>query len=149
MQWKFIRPTAALILGLLISGSAQAGDTPAELPGARLAASEDVEMAQARGAVVVDSRIASEYAEGHIKGAINIPYREKSEKAVGLDAKQDEFNLGRLPADKAIPIVIYCNGPECWKSFKASLAAIRHGYSNIYWYREGFPNWKSKGLAIE
>ena len=149
MQWKFITPAAAMILGLLISGTAQAGDTPAELPGARLAASEDVEIAQSRGAVVVDSRIASEYADGHIKGAINIPYREKSEKTVSFDVKQDEFNLAKLPADKQAPIVIYCNGPECWKSFKASTAAIRHGYSNIYWYRDGFPNWKSKGLAIE
>ena len=75
--------------------------------------------------------------------------REKSEKSVNFDAAQDEFNLAKLPADKASAVVIYCNGPECWKSFKASSAAIKGGYTNVLWYREGFPNWKSKGLSSE
>jgi rhodanese-related sulfurtransferase len=105
--------------------------------------------AQSVGAVVIDSRVASEYAEGHIKDAVNVPYREKSEKAVNFDASQDEFNLAKLPADKAAAIVIYCNGPECWKSFKASTVAIKGGYTNILWYRDGFPQWKSKGLPAE
>jgi rhodanese-related sulfurtransferase len=140
---------AGLFAGLLISGMAQAGDTPASLTGAKLVAADGVAKAQSAGAVVIDSRVASEYAEGHIKGALNVPYREKSEKAVNFDSGQDEFNLAKLPSDKAAAIVIYCNGPECWKSFKASTVAIKGGYTNILWYREGFPEWKSKGLPSE
>jgi rhodanese-related sulfurtransferase len=128
---------------------ARAADVPASLAGAKVVAAEDVIKLQGSGAVVVDSRVAPEYADGHVKGAISIPYREKSKKAVTFDASQDDFNLARLPPDKAAPIVIYCNGPDCWKSFKASTAAIKVGYTNIYWYRDGFPNWKSKGLPIE
>ena len=141
--------TAALVAGLLISGMSQAADTPAALAGAKLVTADDVVKAQSAGAVIVDTRVASEYADGHIKGAINVPYREKSEKAVSFDAGQDEFNLAKLPADKATPTVIYCNGPECWKSFKASTAALKGGYTNVLWYREGFPQWKSKGLPAE
>ncbi len=140
---------AALLAGILTSGMAQAADTPAALAGARLVAADDVVKAQAAGAAMIDTRVASEYAEGHIKGALNVPYREKSEKAVSFDASQDEFNLAKLPADKATALVIYCNGPECWKSFKASTVAMKGGYTNVLWYRDGFPQWKSKGLPAE
>jgi len=140
---------AALLAGILVSGMAQAADTPAALAGVKLVAADDVVKAQSAGAVVVDTRVASEYAEGHIKGALNIPYREKSAKAVSFDAGQDEFNLAKLPADKGMAVVMYCNGPECWKSFKASSAALKGGYTNVLWYRDGFPQWKSKGLPAE
>ena len=145
MRLKLIpQMAAALVVGVLISGLAQAADTPAALAGAKLVAADDVVKAQSAGAAVIDTRVASEYAEGHIKGALNVPYREKSEKAANFDAAD-----AKLPADKASAVVIYCNGPECWKSFKASSAAIKGGYTNVLWYREGFPNWKSKGLSSE
>jgi rhodanese-related sulfurtransferase len=99
--------------------------------------------------MVLDARVAAEYADGHIKGAVSVPYREKSDKAVNFDAGQDEFNLSKLPADKAAPVVVYCNGPECWKSYKASILAIKAGHTNVLWYREGYPNWKSKGMPTE
>ena len=143
------RIALALLVSIVLSGVARAGDTPATLAGAKLISAEEVAKAQAAGALVVDARVAAEYADGHIKGAINVPYREKSDKDVNFDASQDEFNLAKLPADKAAPVVIYCNGPECWKSFKASTLAIKAGYTNILWYREGFPNWKSQERPSE
>ena len=109
---------ATLFVGMLISGMAQAADTPAALAEAKLVAADDVVKVQSAGAVVIDTPVASEYAEGHIKGAINVSYREKSGKAVSFDASQDEFNLAKLPADKAAALVTYCNGAEWWwKSF--------------------------------
>ena len=143
------RMAVALLVGILISGTAQAADAPETLEGAKLVSADDVMKLQSSGAIVIDSRVASEYAEAHIKGAINVPYRERSNKAIDFDARQDEFNLAKLPANKGAAIVIYCNGPDCWKSFKASTVAIKGGYTSIYWYREGFPNWKSKGLSVE
>ena len=139
----------AAALGLALCVTARAGDTPAALSGAKLVAAEDVAKAAASGAMLLDARVAAEYADSHIKGAVNVPYREKSDKAANFDAGQDEFNLSKLPADKSAAVVIYCNGPECWKSFKASTVAIKAGYTNVLWYREGFPNWKAKGLPTE
>ncbi len=150
IRFAVIRKTAVtLLFGLLISGSAHAANTPSTLAGAKVATAEDVTKAQVAGAVVIDSRVASEYADGHIKGAISVPYREKSEKTVTFDIAQDEFNLAKLPTDKGTSLVIYCNGPECWKSYKASVAALKAGYTNVLWYQTGFPDWKSKGLPIE
>jgi rhodanese-related sulfurtransferase len=138
----------AAVASASLIGAAQAGDTPPALNGAKSVDAAAVAKAQSAGAVVVDTRVASEYADGHIKGAISVPYREKSEKSPGFDANQDEFNLAKLPADKAAAIVVYCNGPECWKSFKASTVSIKAGYTNILWYRDGFPDWKSKNLPV-
>jgi len=140
---------AAFVACALVCGAARAADTPQSLKGATVVSAEDVVSAQTAGAPVIDVRVASEYADGHIKGAINVPYREKSAKDTAFDASKDEFNLGRLPTNKTAPIVIYCNGPECWKSFKASTAAVQGGFTKVLWYREGFPNWKSKGLPTE
>lgn len=138
----------ALVAGLLVTGVAQAANTPDTLAGAKRVSAEDVAKLQASGAVVIDSRVAAEYAEGHIKGAKSVPYREKSKKAADFDASQDQFNLAKLPGDKGAAIVIYCNGASCWKSYKACSAAIKGGYTNVHWYREGFPEWKSKGLPV-
>jgi len=140
---------AALLFTGVFVGTARADDTPSTLAGTKLVAAEDVAKAAAAGAVVVDTRVASEYSEGHIKGAVSVPYREKSAKAVDYDANQDQFDLSKLPSDKTAAVVMYCNGPECWKSYKASVAATKGGYTNILWYRLGFPDWKSKGLAAE
>src|SRR3974390_179667 len=106
------RIALAFLVSIVLSGVARAGDTPATLAGAKLISAEEVAKAQAAGALVGDARVAAEYADGHIKGAINVPYREKSDKDVNFDASQDEFNLAKLPADKAAPVVIYCNGTE-------------------------------------
>jgi rhodanese-related sulfurtransferase len=142
------RLIAAALFGILFAGPALA-DTPPSLDGTKLVAADDVVKLQAAGAVVIDTRVASEYAEGHIKGAVSVPYREKSDKAVNFDASQDDFNLSKLPADKSAPVVVYCNGPECWKSYKASILAIKAGHTNVLWYRDGYPNWKSKGMPTE
>ena len=101
------------------------------------------------GTTVIDARVANEYAEAHIKGAINVPYKEKSAKAANFDASQDSVDLSKLPADKSAGIVFYCNGEECWKGYKEASAAIKAGYKTVYWFRLGFPEWKAKGYPVE
>ena len=93
--------------------------------------------------------MAAEYAEKAIKGAKSVPYKEKSAKAADFDAAQDAFDLAKLPADKAAPVVFYCNAGECWKSYKASVAAIKAGYKQVNWFRGGMPEWTSKGLPTQ
>ena len=145
----FRRIAAALFFAFLSADAALAEDTPALLPGAKLITAEEAVKAIGSGAILIDARVASEYAEGHIKGAINVPYRERSAKAADFDASKDQFDLGKLPGNKEAFVVIYCNGPECWKSYKAAVLAIKGGYSNVNWYRVGFPDWKSRGLPVD
>ena len=145
-----IFPIAALVLLFgLAAGPGRADDNPATLAGTKVVGVEEVQKLMAAGVPLFDVRVAAEYSEGHIKGSISVPYREKSAKAANFDAAQDEFAVSKLPADKKAPLVIYCNGPSCWKSYKASVAAIKAGYTNINWFREGIPAWQAKGLPLE
>ncbi|MDR3391618.1 MAG: rhodanese-like domain-containing protein [Sulfuriferula sp.] len=134
---------------LIAASPAFAGDTPTSLKGAEVVDAAKAKSLMDAGAKMIDARVAAEYADAHIKGAINVPYREKSAKAVDFDASQDSFDLGKLPADKNAAIILACNGPECWKSYKGAIAAIKGGYKKVYWFRGGFPEWKAKGLPIE
>lgn len=123
--------------------------TPESLPGVTVVTAEKAKSMVEKGVLIVDTRVANEYVEEHIKGAMNIPYKEKSAKSVNFDAKQDSFDLSKLPADKNTPVIFYCNAGECWKSYKSSMAAVKAGYKNVYWLRGGIPEWKTKGFLVE
>lgn len=146
------RGLAASLLGLILAAAplaAHAQQTPDSLAGVTRVSAEEVQGLMKAGAPVIDTRVANEYAEDHIKGAKNVPYKEKSPKAVNFDAKADSFDLSKLPSDKGAPIVFYCNGGECWKSYKASVVASRAGYTKISWFRGGMPEWRAKKLPLE
>lgn len=134
---------------VLLFGNTAFADTPDSLKGAILVDAVKAKSLSDSGVMVIDSRVANEYAESHIKGAVSVPYKEKSAKSVDFDASQDSFDLSKLPANKNTAIIIYCNGAECWKSYKASAAAIKAGYKTVYWLRLGIPEWKAKGYPTE
>lgn len=143
-----VKATAAMAF-LSLVGLTQASETPATLQGTTLVSADQVKQLMEKGVPIIDARVAAEYAEGHIKGAKNIPYKEKSAKSVDFDASQDKFDLSQMPADKKAPVVLYCNAGDCWRSFKAATMAIKAGYTKIHWLRAGFPEWKSKGYPID
>ena len=122
--------------------------TPRSLTGAKVVTAEQAKTLAAQGAIIVDTRSASEYKTGRIKGAINLPYKENSEKAVDFDGTLDKLDLSALPADKATPIIFACNGAECWKSYKGAKLAINAQHAKVYWFRGGFPEWKARGYPI-
>lgn len=144
LQWA-----VAMGFGVLTLSSAWAAETPTALAGVKNVSAEEVKKLMDGGVPVIDTRVAAEYAEKTIKGAINVPYKEKSAKDVGFDAGQDQFDLSKLPANKAAPLVLFCNAGECWKSYKASVVAQKAGYTKINWFRGGFPEWTGKGLPTQ
>jgi rhodanese-related sulfurtransferase/ABC-type phosphate/phosphonate transport system substrate-binding protein len=122
--------------------------TPKALPGATVVNLDTVKTLVAGGAVLVDTRIEAEYKDKHIPGALWLPYGEKSLKDVAFDGHADNFpGLARL--DRERNIVFQCNGPECWKSYKASRTAIAAGYKHVYWFRGGMPEWELAGERTE
>lgn len=83
---------------------------------------------------VLDVRSPDEFAQGHLPGARNIPFRELEER------------LGELPPDAEI--VAYCRGPYCIYAVEAVAALRAKGFSALR-LEDGFPEWKAAGLAIE
>lgn len=129
--------------------AAVAADVPPTLAGVTVVTAEQAKKMVDGGVVIIDTRVGNEYADAHIKGAKNVPYKEKSPKEIGFNAKDDQFNLAKLPADRNTSVIFYCNGPECWKSYKASKVASEAGWKRVQWLRGGFPEWKAKSLPIE
>jgi PQQ-dependent catabolism-associated CXXCW motif protein len=46
---------------------------------------------------------------------------------------------------KDMPLVFYCQSPQCWMSYNAALRAINAGFTNVLWYRGGVEAWRRNG----
>jgi rhodanese-related sulfurtransferase len=122
--------------------------TPSQLPGAQMVTASEVVALMQKGVPLIDVRLVKEYHEKHIRGAASIPYGEKSLKDVAFDPALDDW-AGPDKLDKTKPVIFQCNGAECWKSYKAAKVALTKGFTTVYWFRGGFPEWESSGLAVE
>ncbi|WP_099890992.1 rhodanese-like domain-containing protein [Streptomyces sp. 2132.2] len=93
----------------------------------------------AGGFVLVDSRSAEAWAQGHIPGAVHLPTDEIGARAAEL-------------VPPASVVVTYCWGPGCNGATRAAYAFASAGYrvkemlgGFEYWSREGFPVEDSAG----
>ena len=86
----------------------------------------------------MDSRKNSDWEAGRIPDAVHLELKSNFTEA-GLSAE----------AGKSDPIVCYCNGDSCLRSSKCSKKAVEWGFSKVYYYRDGFPAWKSAGNPVE
>jgi len=121
--------------------------TPRSLPGTTVVDAAAVARLMP-AAQYIDTRTETEFKAGHVPGARLVPYVEKSPKDADYDAKLDQFDLSKLPADKSAPLIFACNGAECWKSYKACRAATAAGYTKVHWFRGGFPEWRKAGMQV-
>lgn len=135
---------------LLVAGQVMAAKvpTPESYEGVTVVDTEWVK-ANLGKVKVYDARKKGEYVEKHIPGAINAYYKEKSAKSLEFDSSKDKFKVDKYPQDKNTPLVVYCNGPNCWKSFKSVIMLVREGYTKVHWLRDGFPAWLEKGYSTE
>lgn len=122
--------------------------TPRVLAGATIVSADEVIALMKKGAVLYDTRSEDEYRDKHIRGAKWLPYGEKSAKEVGFDFVKDRFDVARA-GSKDAPVIFACNGAECWKSYKSCVAAVKAGYTQVYWFRGGFPEWVARGYPVE
>ena len=83
---------------------------------------------------LLDVRLEDEFAQGHLAGAINIPFASI------------EHGIERLPRNQ--PIIAYCRGPYCVLSVEASAILRAQGY-DIRRLEDGYPEWKAAGLPVE
>jgi rhodanese-related sulfurtransferase len=149
MKFRSLSPAPlVMILALAPIGVQAAEDTPKAIPGGVCVNTEQAKAQFDKGALFIDARVAAEYAEKHIRGAKSIPFKEAYTKE-SKTSTVDSFDVAKLPADKNKPLVFYCNGSPCWKGYKAAAVAIKHGYKQVYWFRDGAPAWISKGYPTE
>ena len=51
--------------------------------------------------------------------------------------------------DPTIPIVFYCDRPDCWTAYNAALRLSDTAYNNVVWYRGGTSAWYEADLPLE
>ena len=95
---------------------------------------ELLKRARSSQVVVLDTRPPSEYAAGHIAGAISVPVDDLQRR------------LRQLPKGKEY--VAYCRGPYCVYADRAVEILRSHG-RRARRLREGFPEWRAAGLPVK
>jgi len=81
--------------------------------------------------IVVDVRSSYEYGTLRVKGAINIP----------LSSKTFVSRIRQLRMSDPRPIVVYCNGKTCMKSYKAARKCAVNKIDNVHSYDSGVMDW--------
>lgn len=145
---KFMAPAIALCA--FACAPAHAQETPTSVQGAKvITIAEAKSLLDSKSAVFIDTRAVVNFGKGHIPGAVAASYKEKSDKVANFDPSGDSLDMSKLPADKAKAVVFYSDGPTGWKSYKATVMAVKAGYTNAHYMRGGFTEWESKGFPIE
>lgn len=101
----------------------------------------DVVLLHRRNALFLDARRSSVYAEGHIAGARSFPVWE-------ADIEERVKALYEEGLDQQAPVVVYCSGGNCEDSHMLAEKLYMVGFDNVLIYKDGFPDWQKRGLAI-
>ena len=85
---------------------------------------------------LVDSRPLVLYDEGHIPGAVSIPYRE--------------FNAfaGKLPKEKDKLVIFYCGSRACRLGRYSAGKAEKMGYTRVKVFADGLHAWNKAGNLV-
>ncbi|MEA3290591.1 MAG: rhodanese-like domain-containing protein [Campylobacterota bacterium] len=135
--------TALLATGLVFTGcnaantptpTAKHADKKAEFK--NISFEEALKLQENNDALFLDARGIKLYKKGTVMGAMY------------MNAKQFDKLKKYLPADKATPLVSFCNGPKCHLSGKLAKKLKAEGYTNIVIYPGGGPEYAEKKKAM-
>ncbi|MBX3617462.1 rhodanese-like domain-containing protein [Nitrosomonas sp.] len=112
-------------------------EAPEFIAGARTIGTETAKLLLDKEYYFIDVRGREDFNAGHIPGAFHLPVKSDF----------NEQNLIAI-AEKAQPLVIYCNGISCLGSSAATTKAVEWGWINIFYYREGIPGWRQHGYPL-
>lgn len=71
-----------------------------------------------QGALLIDVRTPQEFSQGHIDGAINVPWEETGAL------------MSAIGSDKHRPVVVYCRSGN--RSGKAKAVLEKQGYTDVF-----------------
>lgn len=84
--------------------------------------------------MVFDARILKGREKGYIENSIHMP-----------DIETDCSALSKMVTDLSSPVAFYCTSSKCGRSLNAVRIAQQCGFSNLFWFRGGFEDWKAQG----
>lgn len=136
---KTARFLMMMAVGLFLSGQALAAKvSPMTVSGTTTVDTTKAKELFDKKVVFVDVRSSADWDAGRIPGAVHLEQKKMWNEAALAKA------VGK---DK--PVVIYCNGETCLRSSECSVDAVKWGFKQVYYYRDGFPAWKKAGHPTE
>jgi rhodanese-related sulfurtransferase len=88
-----------------------------------------------RAPFILDVRSEAEYRDGHVAGAVHIPFQQVAARAA------------EIPVTNDAEIVVYCgHGPRAWI---AAAALRRRGFSNVQYLDGHMSGWNRAGFPIQ
>jgi len=129
-----------LLSWMLVSINSFAGDkiSPMTVEGAKTVTTEEAKKLFDSGVLFIDVRKDKDWAAGRVADAVQLNIKTKLSEQTMLEEMK-----------KGDPAVVYCNGERCLRSSNAAKKAVSWGFTNIYYYRDGYPAWKSAGYPVE
>ncbi len=135
--------TLSAILFMALSSAANGASELVKATPESVAGATTVDASQAKAlfdeeAAFVDLRKENMWNSGRIPGAIWLDFKTAfSAEALVAEVGKDE------------KVVFYCSGVRCPRSSKAAIKAVEWGYSQVYYFRDGFPAWKNAKYPVE
>lgn len=94
---------------------------------------------QTQDVTFVDARPADEFEEGHIPGAVSIPFQSLME----------HFPTAGSLIDSGRELVVYCKNSECDDSLMLAKELQAMGAKSLTLYVDGFELWEKHGGEVE
>jgi rhodanese-related sulfurtransferase len=116
-----------------------AGDTTHALAEGAISLAEMKRLFDEGTVIILDARDASEYEQGHIPGAINIPY----------DRIPEYFDILNSQVPMDAHVVVYCRSVTCDFSDQLATELKIMGYRNVSVFSGGWDQWTMAGYPVE
>ncbi|MFZ2630737.1 MAG: rhodanese-like domain-containing protein [Desulfosalsimonadaceae bacterium] len=89
-------------------------------------------------AIFLDARPESFYIEGHIKGALSLPWETAEEKCCGV--------VEKIPMN--MPIITYCDGVNCELCDNLAVFLCDLGFEHVSALINGWTSWNKHNLPV-
>lgn len=125
-QWLLVSVFVLLLVLFVLNESKRAGKS--------IDSQQLVQLMNRENAVVLDVRDSGEYSQGHVPGALNIPY-------TALDSRVRE-----LDQYKETPVVVTCKMGQ--HSSIATNILRKAGFTNVAKLRGGLTEWRGQNMPV-
>ena len=118
--------------------------SPETVAGSTYVSAADAKALFDQGVPFIDVRVVADYEAGRIPEAINLTIQRDEASSVFT-----ESSLLDAIGSKDAQVVMYCNATACWRTEEAVKRAVSWGFTNVHYYRLGFPSWRDAGYPVE
>jgi len=127
-----------LASSMLPAAAEEAGwRAPQHVEGATTIDVMDARELHEQGVAFIDLRNPRLHKRRHIPGAHHLDFKTNF----------NEASLARV-VGKDEPVVMYCSGVKCSRSYRATEQALGWGYRKVFYFRGGIVDWRDAGMPM-